>query len=71
MLWRSLGVRLLVRLRRHHVLYEADDRHHNDTADAATGHISNHAERAADINAERTENGLEYLAANSATDNPG
>jgi hypothetical protein len=47
---RSLTVRLVVRLRCHHVLYESDDRHHNDTADAATGRISSHTERAADIN---------------------
>jgi hypothetical protein len=61
---------LVVRLRCHHVLYEADDRHHNDTPDAATGHVSSNAERAADIDTETTKNGLEYLATNAATYNP-
>ena len=61
----------MVRLRSHGVLYEADDRHHNDTPDAATDHISSHAERAADINTHSTQNGLEYLTTNAATHNPG
>jgi hypothetical protein len=56
-------------LRRHHVLYEADDRHYNDTANAATGHISSHAEHPAEINTKRTENRLEYLATDAATYN--
>jgi hypothetical protein len=63
-------VRFLVRLRRHQVLYETDDCHQNNAPDAATGHISNHAESAADINTQRTQNRLEYLATDTATDNP-
>ena len=64
-------MRLLMRLRRHRVLYEADDCHQNNAADAATGHTSSHAEHAADINTQSTQNGLEYLATNAATHNPG
>ena len=67
---RTLAVRLLVRLRRQRVLYETDDRHHNDTPNAATGYISSHAEHAADINTQNTQNGLEYLPTNAATQNP-
>jgi hypothetical protein len=67
---RALSVRFLV-LRRHHVLYEADDRHHNNAPDTAADYISSHAERAADINTQSTQNGLGYLATNAATHNPG
>ena len=64
-------MRLLVRLWGRGILYEAGDRHHNYTADAATGHIRGHAERATEINTHSTQNGLEYLTTNAATHNPG
>jgi hypothetical protein len=63
-------VRFLVRLRRHGVLYEADDRHNNNTPDAATNHIDEYPTASID-NTQSTQNGLQYLPANSAAHNPG
>jgi|ERR1044071_1556598 hypothetical protein len=57
-----------MRLPCHGVLYEPDNRHQNNAANAATGHISEHA--AASINTGGTQNSMKYLATDATADDP-